>query len=50
MCLARHSDFESRATPAGLEIAHDPRGFVSPADFAHDNAVELLGLLRGEGG
>lgn len=34
----------------GLDIAHDPMGFVSPADIASDPAVELIGVLRSEGG
>jgi uncharacterized protein YycO len=34
----------------GLDIPHDPRGFVAPADFASAEAVELLGLLASEVG
>ena len=30
----------------GLDIPHDPRGFVTPADFASADAVELLAVLR----
>jgi uncharacterized protein YycO len=30
----------------GLKVPHDPRGFVTPADFASADAIELLGVLR----
>ena len=30
----------------GIDIPHDPRGFVTPADFANDPKVKLLGALR----
>ena len=30
----------------GIDIPHDPRGFVTPADFANDPKIEVLGALR----
>jgi hypothetical protein len=30
----------------GIQIKADRRGFVAPADFARDPAIELLGVLR----
>jgi hypothetical protein len=29
----------------GIDIAHDPRGFVTPADFSEDPKVEMLATL-----
>ncbi len=30
----------------GIRIAHDPRGFVAPADFAKAKEVSLVGVLQ----
>ena len=30
----------------GLDIAHDPRGFIAPKDFAVDPKVKCLGVLK----
>lgn len=31
----------------GIEIEHDPRGFIAPADFAKAKKVTLQAVLRG---
>jgi hypothetical protein len=33
----------------GLDIPHDPRGFVTPADFACAPQIQSLGVIRSEG-
>jgi hypothetical protein len=30
----------------GIPIAHDPKGFVAPADFARNENVSLMGVLK----
>lgn len=32
----------------GIEIAHDRRGFVAPADFARASEVDLVAVLKGK--